>query len=188
MRAGSSTVVAARRAAVTSGIVQLLSKGVRPCTMGGALASGRAATYRLPHREPEFRFAAQAWYCSDDVHVPGMWRIYSDQLRNLIDILSAAEFAIFLLMHAAPHDRNGALNANVPRKIRPDDVGLSPRACDRAIQRMRDDGFLVEAVAPAGRRRATYRLADAYAVGVPWVHSERKEPRLASPSSPTSAG
>ena len=165
MKCGDATVVKARQELVSAGFLTKLKDAIRPKSMGSATRDGRAAEYLLPHRVQGVQLHTLPWHKASDPHPAGSWRFYPESVRSLVRALSRPAIAILTAFHAVGHEANGAIAMNEPRPITPGQIGLSEGTCRRAIAELLKLGVLIESGPGAGRRAATFIVAEKFARG-----------------------
>lgn len=188
LHVSATTVCAARAELVAAGIIVPDKPGTPPRTMGAnrIKAGGRAATFRLPHREEAAREAGKPaggapargrflWFQEGDRAWEGYWRVGNGHLRGIVlDLCKHDTAKVLSYFHATDRTHDGAPADNPPRCPSPEEVGIPKRTLQRGLADLVKRGRLALVEAGTGQRRATYRLADKEAGGRKELRSRRK--------------
>ena len=154
-----STVAKAIACLLENGLIILKSAAVKPNTMGGGTGRGQAAVYGLPHRIAGngIRFDR------GDKRLPGYWKVYCRELRQISRQLSNSAARVLLMAAALPRDRNGTLlNQHQTVELTGDQLardlpGLSDRTARRAVNLLAEKGLVRVLQPSAGQRGARYQ-------------------------------
>jgi hypothetical protein len=152
-----STVRGAIRALVETGLIEPRCAAVRPGRMGDG-RRGQAASYDLPHRRP----GSVVRFDPGDRKLPGFFKLYAADLRELAARLSDSGARVLVIAAAVPRSRTGEpapdakpldLSGGRLAQALP---GLSARSANRAVQELRSLGLITATRPRAGSRGALY--------------------------------
>ncbi len=143
-------------------IVEKVRDGIRPGRMGGQ-SEGRAAVYRLPHRDGD---AIPRWKRDNDPKLRGAYRIHCEKLRHLAAQLSANEMKLFLYFQAVDRNADGSPLLNEDRTISSAQAGIPKATLQRVLVSLMSKGKIERTVDGIGKRPARYRLHAAEAKGI----------------------
>lgn len=158
LKCGKASVGKALAELKAAGLLSVKREAVRPIRMG-AKSPGEAAVYHVAGRHS---CELQSVLVQGDRQYQGMWRIYSDQLREVASKLSGNEARILIcLMLPCDRTRDGAPQRPIPARLSGRTIaqklqGMSARAADTAIRGLLEKGLIATVNEPSGRRSGSY--------------------------------